>query len=192
MHKAYGLRAPILDHTENLRHLVLLKGPFSMACECAYKAGTFLVCRKSAPPAPLCLHRACPCPTLADTHLVQIQTQQHRQIQASGRECYVIAKVEEREGGCCVFVCLRGRLLCVCVFAQTGPPPMAAFQTLPEESSEPFRCLRRIWENETVNKSQSSQQLFLNSEVSAVFPKISLCQQSIHVHVASRILSVFI
>ena len=148
MHKAYGLRALILDHTENLRHLVLLKGPFSMACECAYKAGTFLVCPKSAPPAPLCLHRACPCPTLADTHLVQIQTQQHRQIQASGRECYVIAKVEE-----------RGRSLCVCVFAQTGPPPsqalvvLAAFQTLPEESSELFRCLRRIWENEAVNKS---------------------------------------
>ena len=57
---------------------------------------------------------------------------------------------------------------------------MAAFQTLPEESSEPFRCLRRIWENEAVNKSQSSQHLFLNSEVSAVFPKLSLCQQSIH------------
>ena len=154
-----------------------------MACECAYKAGTFLVCRKSAPPVPLCLHRACPCPTLADTHLVQIQTQQHRQIQASGRECYVIAKVEE-----------RGRSLCVCVFAQTGPPPsqtllvaLAAFQTLPEESSEPFRCLRRIWENETVNKSQSSQQLFLNSEVSAVFPKISLCQQSIHVQCTCRV-----
>ena len=122
MHKAYGLRAPILDHTENLRHLVLLKGPFSMACECAYKAGTFLVCRKSAPPAPLCLHRACPCPTLADTHLVQIQTQQHRQIQASGRECYVIAKVEERGRSLCVCVFERPVAVCLCVCTNWSAP----------------------------------------------------------------------
>ena len=174
-----------------------------MACECAYKAGTFLVCRKSAPPVLLCLHRACPCPTLADTHLVQIQTQQHRQIQASGRECYVIAKVEEREGGRCVFVCLRGRLLCVCVFERAVAVCLcvctnwsAPIGRIPDFARRIVWALsvplRRICENEAVNKSQSSQHLFLNSEVSAVFPKISFCQQSIHVHVASRILSVFI
>ena len=93
-----------------------------MAWECAYKAGTFLVCRKSAPPRPLCLHRACPCPTLADTHLVQIQTQQHRQIQASGRECYVIAKVEERGRSLCVCVFERPVAVCLCVCTNWSAP----------------------------------------------------------------------
>ena len=152
-----------------------------MACECAYKAGTFLVCRKSAPPAP-CVY----------TGRVPVQHQPTHiwyKFRHSNTDKYKLVGVSvtyqpklKREAGCCVFVCLH----------KLVRPPMAAFQTLPEESSEPFRCQRRISENEAVNKSQSSQHLFLNSEVSAVFPKISFCQQSIHVHVASRILSVFI
>ena len=84
--------------------------------------------------------------------------------------------------------------MCLCVCTNWSAPiplqtlvVLAAFQTLPEEPSEPFRCLRRIWENEAVNKSQSSQHLFLNSEVSAVFPKISLCQQSIPLQCTCRV-----
>ena len=100
-------------------------------CVCVYKAATFLVGLPCMVSLPLCLHRACPCSTLADTHWVQIQTQ-HTQIRKwVGVRRYVMTKIEELEGGDCV------------VFVQTSPPPhsglsvpITAYQTFWEDLSE--------------------------------------------------------
>ena len=91
VYNAPGLRAPILDqspYTEN-----------SDIFEHTRKAATFLVGLPCMVSLPLCLHRACPCSTLADTHWVQIQTQIHEWV---GVWRYVMTKIEELEGGDCV------------------------------------------------------------------------------------------
>ena len=86
-----------------------------MVCVRVYKAETFFwsaIYCKFAPP--LCLHWACPCSTLADTHWVQIQTAPHTNTW-EGAVRYVMTQLEE-----------KAAIVCVC--SNWSAPPISASQ----------------------------------------------------------------
>ena len=94
---------------------------------------------------PLCLHRACPCSTLADTHWVQIQTQ-HTQIRKwVGVRRYVMTKIEELEGGDCV-----------CLFKLVRPHIAGSLYQSPHT---------RLFEKICLNFSQEALEPFGNNVV---------------------------